>query len=100
MEEIAGLSVVTIAETAAEGIAAVTSQSGWRLAVLDLFLREGTGLEVLRACQNRVPGQRVVMLSNYPTVDMRQLCESLGADAFFDKSTEIDAFLEYCAAIR
>jgi two-component system, OmpR family, response regulator len=51
---------------------------------------------VLEACRSRDTGQRVVVLSNYATTDMRKRCMQLGADAVFDKSNEIDALVEYC----
>jgi len=50
----------------------------------------------LEACRTRRTGQRVVVLSNYATADMRRRCTQLGADAVFDKSNEIDALVEYC----
>ena len=51
---------------------------------------------MLEACRARAPRQRVVVLSNYATADMRKRCTQLGADAVFDKSNEIDALVEYC----
>src|SRR3569832_2114160 len=51
---------------------------------------------VLEACRSRDTAQRVVVLSNYATTDMRKRCMQLGADAVFDKSNEIDALVEYC----
>ena len=39
--------------------------------------------------------QRVVVLTNYLTRQVRQMCEAAGADAFFDKSTELDEFTQY-----
>ena len=68
----------------------------WDLAIVDLFLKQGSGLGVLEAFQGRRGTQRVVVLSNYATADMRQRCAQLGADAVFDKSNEIDALVEYC----
>jgi DNA-binding NarL/FixJ family response regulator len=68
----------------------------WDLAIVDLFLKQGSGLGVLEACRGRAPGQRVVVLSNYATPEMRNRCTQLGADAVFDKSNEIDALIEYC----
>jgi DNA-binding NarL/FixJ family response regulator len=70
----------------------------WDLAIVDLFLKQGSGLGVIEACRARDAGQRVVVLSNYATADMRQRCLELGADAVFDKSNEIDALVEYCIA--
>ena len=68
----------------------------WDLAILDLFLKQGSGLGVLAACRDRNPTQKVVVLSNYATADIRQRCAQLGVDAVFDKSNEIDALVEYC----
>ncbi len=68
----------------------------WDLAILDLFLKQGSGLGVLAACRDRKPFQKVVVLSNYATADIRQRCAQLGVDAVFDKSNEIDALVEFC----
>jgi two-component system OmpR family response regulator len=71
----------------------------WDLAIVDLFLKQGSGLGVLEACQHRGRSQRVVVLSNYATEDMRKRCAQLGADAVFDKSNEIDALVDYCLGL-
>lgn len=70
----------------------------WDLAVVDLFLKDGSGLGVLKGCDHRQPHQRVVILTNYCTVDIRARCMALGADAVFDKSTELDGFFDFCNA--
>ena len=70
--------------------------SSWDLAILDLFLKQGSGLGVLAVCRDRKPFQKVVVLSNYATADIRQRCAQLGVDAVFDKSNEIDALVEFC----
>jgi two-component system OmpR family response regulator len=69
---------------------------GWDVLILDLFLLQGTGLGVLQRCGEHSASQRVVVLSNYATDEVRQRCLACGADAVFDKSTEIDQFLTYC----
>ena len=71
----------------------------WQLAVVDMFLRQGSGLGVLRHNQPRQPHQRMVVLTNYATKDMRRRSLELGADAVFDKSNELDAFIEYCKSL-
>lgn len=68
----------------------------WHLAIVDLFLKEGSGLAVLTDCRNREPYQKVVMLTNYATPEIRARAAALGADALFDKSSEIDELLAYC----
>ena len=72
----------------------------WDLVVIDLFLREGSGMNVLEACRRRNPGQKIVVLSNHSSRDVRWRCQQLGADAVFDKSTELEALVDYCAKLR
>ena len=44
---------------------------GWQLLIVDLVLQEGSGLGVLKGCRQRTRQQRVVVLSNYATDDIR-----------------------------
>jgi two-component system, OmpR family, response regulator len=97
LEELACVKALGWAESEKEAEAWLARQGDqWDLAIVDLFLKQGSGLGVLEACRGRAPGQRVVVLSNYATPDMRKRCTQLGADAVFDKSNEIDALIEYC----
>ena len=74
--------------------------NSWDLAIVDLFLREGSGMNVLEACRRRNPQQKIVVLSNHSSRDVRWRCRQLGADAVFDKSTELEALVDYCAGHR
>ncbi|ADX47660.1 response regulator [Paracidovorax avenae] len=97
LEELAEVEAVGVAETEDEGkewLAANPEQ--WDLAIVDLFLRQGSGLGILAACRDRTARQKMVVLSNYATPDVRVRCAQLGVDAVFDKSNEIDALVEYC----
>ena len=97
LEELACVKALGWAETENEAKTWLAQQEGqWDLTIVDLFLKQGSGLGVLEACRGRPAGQRVVVLSNYATADMRKRCAQLGADAVFDKSNEIDALIEYC----
>jgi DNA-binding NarL/FixJ family response regulator len=97
LEELAPIESVGSAETAEEGAAWLSGgQLCWDLAIVDLFLKSGTGLWVLQACRGRPTRQKMVVFSNYATREMRLRCAELGADAIFDKSTEIEALLSYC----
>ncbi|MDD2712773.1 MAG: response regulator [Simplicispira sp.] len=99
LEELASVEAVGIAETEDDGKSwLMANSSQWDLAIVDLFLRQGSGLGVIAACRTRKPHQRVVVLSNYATPDVRMRCAHLGVDAVFDKSNEIDALLDYCNA--
>jgi len=69
------------------------------LVIVDIFLKSGSGLGVLRGVAGMQPARRMVILSNYATADMRRKCLELGADSVFDKSNDIDALLQYCNAL-
>jgi two-component system, OmpR family, response regulator len=100
LEELASIEALGWAETENEAKGWLGQhESRWDLAIVDLFLKQGSGLGVLEACRGRTPGQRVVVLSNYATADMRKRCLQLGADAVFDKSNEIDALVDYCVQL-
>lgn len=97
LEELASVKALGWAETENEARSWLgANDRQWDLAIVDLFLKQGSGLGVLEACRGRPAGRRVVVLSNYATADMRKRCLQLGADAIFDKSNEIDSLVEYC----
>ena len=98
LEELAPVRVVGSAEDEATALAWLAEAGGERvdLVIVDIFLKSGSGLGVLRAAQALPRRFRLVVLSNYTAPDMRRTCLALGADQVFDKSTEIDALLEYC----
>lgn len=101
LEELAGVTIVGTAEAENESKDWLTeNRDEWDLAIVDLFLKQGSGLGVLAACRDRPSRQKVVVLSNYATVDIRQRCAQLGVDAVFDKSNEIDALVDYCIQQR
>lgn len=58
------------------------------VAILDLRMPKGSGADVLHDIKKLHPSARVIMLTNYPHPENRQKCIDLGADYFFDKSTE------------
>ena len=101
LEELVDLDAIGISDN--EDEAKVWLQNNpqqWNLTILDLFLKQGSGLGVLAACRDRLPAQKVVVLSNYATPEIRQRCAQLGVDAVFDKSNEIDALVEFCLQLN
>lgn len=100
LEELASVRSLGWAETEKDATTWLAAHRGqWDLLIVDLFLKQGSGLGVLEHSQDRGREQRVVVLSNYATPDMRRRCAQLGADAVFDKSNEIDALVDYCLAL-
>jgi two-component system, OmpR family, response regulator len=101
LQELALVEAVGIAETETEGKQWLAEHDGyWDLAIVDLFLKEGSGLNILEACRSRRPGQKMIVLSNHATRDVRWRCAQMGADAVFDKSTEIEDLVDYCLQQR
>ncbi len=97
LEELTCIQAVGAAETELEACTwLAANKSDWDLIILDLFLRQGTGLGILAVCKARQPWQKVIVLSNYATADIRQRCKELGVDEVFDKSNEIDGLINYC----
>jgi DNA-binding NarL/FixJ family response regulator len=97
LEEIADATVVAHASGEDEAVSWLKKhRDRWDVVIVDLFLDQGNGLGVLDACRQRAGHQKMVVLSNYATPDMRERSMALGADAFFDKSAEIDQLLDYC----
>lgn len=80
--------VVGHADTEHAAVAALRG-TGWDVLVLDLQLKQGTGLGVLKALAGTRPvGATVIVLTNYAIPQFRERCAALGADFFFDKSRE------------
>lgn len=69
---------------------------GCDLLIIDLFLAQGSGLNVVRDAAQHLPAAKRIVLSNYATPDMRQRCLALGAHRVFDKSGELEDLLAYC----
>ena len=98
LEEMAPIEVVGTAEDEAGAIGWLTgADNRCDLVVVDIFLKSGSGLGVLKAAAT-LP-MKLVVLSNYATPDMRRKCLELGADRVFDKSNEIDALILYCCRL-
>jgi DNA-binding NarL/FixJ family response regulator len=101
LEELGPVSVVGAAEdedAAVDWLRQATP--GVDLVIVDLFLKSGSGLGVLASARRRRRRERMVVLSNFATPDMRRKCLEAGADQVFDKSAEIDALIQYCVDLH
>lgn|SRR5450830_925007 len=100
LEELVPVEVVGTAEdelTAVQWL--MTPGNPVDLVIVDIFLKGGSGLGVLRAANKLPPRYSMVVLSNYATQDIRHQCLELGADRVFDKSNEIDDLMTYCSRL-
>lgn len=109
LHEIVGAEVVGMSDSQNEATAWLCDPShAWDVAVIDIFLKRGNGVQVVAAlktrpaCQtcNGQQQQQIIVLSNYASPEVRSECLRLGADAVFDKSTELDDLIEFCANVN
>jgi len=100
LEELVQIQVVGTAEDEATAVQWLTQPShAVDLVIVDIFLKGGSGLGILRATQGLPTGPRLIVLTNYASKDMRRKCLELGASRVFDKSHEIDALIAYCGQL-
>lgn len=99
LEELAQARIVGVAAAQDQACAWMDARTnGCDVAIIDVFLKAGNGLGVLQHIAGYDRPPRRVVLTNYATQDMRSRCRALGAEAVFDKSTEIDELVEWLAA--
>jgi DNA-binding NarL/FixJ family response regulator len=95
--ELAGVEIVGKADDERGAIELLRRQQP-DLAIVDLQLRSGTGIGVLRVL-SRNPDQfghpRAVVFSNHGQALVREHCIALGVERFFDKATQMGELLAY-----
>ena len=69
------------------------------LVIVDIYLRAGSGLGVLRSTAEAGLAGKCVVLTSYATPAMREQCARLGAQRVFDKSSELDELISYCTQL-
>lgn len=91
-----GFRVVATASTEAEAkLWLDDNPNGWDLAIIDLVLEQGAGMNVIRSCREQGNAGSIAVFSSYASPGVRQHCLELGADVVFDKS-ETEAFIAWC----
>lgn len=98
-----GIELIGSAETEAEALQQVASSTPDAL-ILDLHLRDGSGFGVLRSLGRTGPQRpRVIVLTGFDLPQYRREAETLGVDAFLNKSRDyhrLPALLRAYAAER
>lgn len=91
--ELVGVEVVAEASTAQEGLE-LTESLKPDVAVVDIRMPGRSGIGMLEDMKALDPRPKIIVLTNYPYVAYRRRCLDLGADYFFDKSTQFERVLE------
>ena len=89
--------IVGTADSEVDGLL-VLKRERPHLVIVDLELRNGTGmglLAALHATPERFGTPRTVVFSNHSHVVVQAKCRMLGAAAFFDKSFQMDELLSF-----
>jgi DNA-binding NarL/FixJ family response regulator len=69
------------------------------VAILDIRLVNGNGIEVLEIVKLLKHPPLVIMLTAFPTQQYRRKCMSVGADYFFDKTNEFERIQEVLSPV-
>ena len=97
MKQFAPVHFVGLADTEAAAKKWLSANdSRWELAIVDLFLAQGSGLNLLRDCQSRSARQKVVVFTSYTEEHLLRRCRELGADAVFDKAHDVEKLVNFC----
>jgi DNA-binding NarL/FixJ family response regulator len=97
LEELTCVKVVGSTATEEGALEWVAANSDWDMLIVDLFLKGGSGMRLMQRVQRARPEQKIIVFSNYVNPSVRKRCAQMGVDAVFDKSTEIDALVDYCS---
>ena len=89
LSSVPGVTVVGQAEGVSEAMD-VIGRARPDAVVLDLRLKDGSGMMVLKMVKTLRPGTRVVILTNHGTEEHRIKALALGADRFLDKTADFD----------
>lgn len=93
IREIDDLEVVGEAATYEAAVAGIMATRP-DVAILDINLAAGSGIEVLANVKQRLPGLKAVMLTNYTSPQHQKASADAGAEYFLDKSSDFDRIPE------
>jgi two-component system, NarL family, response regulator DevR len=93
LRDVDGVEFVGEADTAAKALA-LSRVLHPELVILDLNLRASSGLEILPILKTSPSAPCVIVLTNHADEEYARHCRSIGADHFFDKSTEFQLAVE------
>ena len=92
LQDINGIQITGYADSANQAIEALLDMARHAarpdVAILDIQLLEGNGIDVLKFLRKNSPLTKTIMLTNYSYLHYQKKCAAEGADHFFDKSTE------------
>jgi len=89
LSDLPGIEIIGHAQDVPEAITAIKKLNP-DVVILDIRMPGGSGIDVLQDIKKDKQAPLIIILTNYPYPQYRKKCLGLGADYFFDKSTEFE----------
>ena len=93
LQGIAGVAAIQVAASL-EAAGTQIKRAAQELLILDIHLNDGNAIQSITAFKRMLPEVRIAMLTNDATAFNRRKSLELGAEWFFDKSTEFELVVE------
>jgi DNA-binding NarL/FixJ family response regulator len=93
LSTVKGIEKIEEAKNVSEAVNSVREHNP-DVVILDIKLSRESGIDLLRDIKKNTPVPVVIILTSYPYPQYRKKCLELGADFFFDKSSDINRLIE------
>ena len=93
LSEIEGIEIVGQGQESLDAIESIQKLNP-HIVILDIRMSRINGIKVLEAIKKDDHSPAVIIFTNYPYPQYRKKCMDLGADFFFDKSTEFEKLID------
>jgi len=93
LSEIEGIEIIDQAQDSLDAITSVEKLNP-HVVILDIRMPPINGIKVLEAIKKNDQSPKVIIFTNYPYPQYRKRCMDVGADFFFDKSTEFEKLVD------
>ncbi len=93
LSEIEGIEIIGQAQNSLDAVELIEKLNP-HVVILDIRMPQENGIKVLKAIKKDNHHIKVIIFTNYPYPQYRKRCMDLGADFFFDKSTEFEKLVD------
>jgi DNA-binding NarL/FixJ family response regulator len=93
IQQLPGTDIVGTAQMACEAVELISLKKP-DVVILDIRLKEGNGITVLKEIRRRANKAKTIVFTNYPFPQYRKASYNAGADYFFHKGSETGKMIE------
>ena len=98
LEKLEGIGAISQAADKSSALTTLQKETP-DIVILDIQLPDGSGIDLLSKIKKENSQIVVIILTNFPYSIIRRRCLELGADYFFDKSTELEKLFDIFTTI-